>query len=150
MSEVQPRPQLRAVRSVVSHNQRYWTGEHLWSLSAHQLKLITAPILCVVWCNHPISVCTRLCSVVLSHQTSFLHLLLQMVSDEYNDLFAGQVVSVQPVHETTKLEKLVTKYGKTSQKLWDVVGDYSNKKRNGKKIKRKQVRANSIWCGTAA
>ncbi len=70
-----------------------------------------------------------------------------MVSDEYNDLFAGQVVSVQPVHETTKLEKLVAKYEKTSQKLWDMVGDYSNKKRNGKKIKRKQVRVCSSSCG---
>ncbi len=62
-----------------------------------------------------------------------------MVADEYNDLFGGQVVSVQPVHETAKLEKLVKKYGKASQKLWDMVGDYSNKKRKGKKVKRKQV-----------
>ena len=71
---------------------------------------------------------------------------MQMVSDEYNDLFAGQVVAVEPVHETTKLEKLVAKYEKSSQKLWDMIGDYSNKKRNGKKIKRKQVHACSIFC----
>ena len=67
-----------------------------------------------------------------------------MVTDEYNDLFAGQVVSVQPVHETSKLEKLDVKYDKASQKLWDMVGDYSNKKRNGKKIKRKQARHTRI------
>ena len=69
-----------------------------------------------------------------------------MVADEYNDLFGGQVVSVQPVHETTKLEKLVKKYDKASQKLWDMVGDYSNKKRKGKKIKRKQARHAAVAC----
>lgn len=68
------------------------------------------------------------------------HAGAQMVADEYNDLFGGQVVSVQPVHETSKLEKLDAKYDKASQKLWDMVGDYSNKKRNNKKIKRKQAR----------
>ena len=68
-----------------------------------------------------------------------------MVADEYNDLFGGQVVSVQPVHETTKLEKLAAKYDKASQKLWDMVGDYSNKKRSGKKIKRKQARQREAW-----
>ena len=69
-----------------------------------------------------------------------------MVADEYSDLFGGQVVSVQPVHETTKLEKLVKKYDKASQKLWDMVGDYSNKKRKGKKIKRKQARHAAVAC----
>jgi len=64
-----------------------------------------------------------------------------MVHDEYEDLFPGQVVSVESVHDTTDLESLAAKYKKTNQQLWDLIGDYSNKKRHDKKIKRKQARS---------
>jgi len=71
----------------------------------------------------------------------------QVVQEEYEQLFPGQVVSVQPVYDTTELEPLDTEYDKLSQKLWDLIGDYSNKLRHDKKIKkRKQVRSPPAAC----
>lgn len=56
-------------------------------------------------------------------------------------------MSVQPVYDTTELEPLDTEYDKLSQKLWDLIGDYSNKLRHDKKIKkRKQVRSPPAAC----
>ena len=66
---------------------------------------------------------------------------MQMVGDEYEDLFPGQVLAVETLHDTTDLEGLVAKYEKLSLQMWDLIGDYSNKQRAGKKIKRKQVTA---------
>lgn len=63
-----------------------------------------------------------------------------MVGDEFEDLFPGQVLSVETVHETAALESLVATYTSTNLKLWDLIGDYSSKKLKGKKIKRSEVR----------
>lgn len=48
---------------------------------------------------------------------------VQLVKDEYNELFPDEVVSVQPVHDTTKLEPLDKEYDTLSQKLWDLIGE---------------------------
>ena len=63
-----------------------------------------------------------------------------MVGDEYEDLFPGQVLKVETLHKTQNLEGLVADYEKLNQQLWDLIGDYSSKTREGKKFKRKQVR----------
>ena len=65
---------------------------------------------------------------------------MQMVEEEYEDLFPGQVLAVETVHDTTHLESLTATYSSTSLQLWDLISEYSNKKREGKKIKRSQVR----------
>lgn len=65
-----------------------------------------------------------------------------MVEEEYEDMFTGQVVAVNPVHDTTSLEPLDKEYDSLTQKLWDLIGDYSRKVRKGKAPKpkkRKQV-----------
>lgn len=64
-----------------------------------------------------------------------------MVEDEFEDLFPGQVLSVETVHQTRALEDLIATYDSTNQKLWDLIGDYSSKKLNGKEIKRSEVRS---------
>lgn len=68
-----------------------------------------------------------------------LLLNVQMVHDEFAELFPNQVTAVATVHDTSKLEGLVQTYKTNNLKLWDLVGDYSSKKRSGKKIKRSQV-----------
>ncbi len=45
-----------------------------------------------------------------------------MVEEEYDELFPGEVVAVQPVFNTTKLQPLDKEYDNLSQKLWDLVG----------------------------
>lgn len=71
---------------------------------------------------------------------STLHVaFVQMVEEEYAQLFPGQVTAVETVHDTTKLEALAATYKTNNVKLWDLIGDYSNKKRSGKKVKRSQV-----------
>ena len=45
-----------------------------------------------------------------------------MVEEEYDELFPGEVLAVQPVFNTTKLEPLDKEYDKLSQKLWDLIG----------------------------
>lgn len=67
-----------------------------------------------------------------------------MVGDEYEDMFPGQVVTVETLHNTTTLESLVAGYEKLNNQLWDLIGDYSSKKREGKKIKRKQVNDQAV------
>ena len=62
-----------------------------------------------------------------------------MVGDEYEDMFPGQVVSVETLHNTTTLEKLAVKYEKLNHQMWDLIGEYSRKLREGKTVKRKQV-----------
>lgn len=65
---------------------------------------------------------------------------MQVVEQEFEELFPGQVVAVQPVYDVRDLEPLDSEYDKLSQKLWDLVGDYSRKLRSDTKIKkRKQV-----------
>lgn len=65
---------------------------------------------------------------------------VQVVEQEFDELFPGQVVAVQPVYDVRELEPLDKEYDKLSRKLWDLVGDYSHKLRDDKKIKkRKQV-----------
>ena len=65
---------------------------------------------------------------------------MQVVEQEFDELFPGQVVAVQPVYDVRELEPLDKEYDKLSRKLWDLVGDYSHKLRDDKKIKkRKQV-----------
>ena len=71
---------------------------------------------------------------------------MQMVEDEYGELFPGQVVAVETVHDTSKLESLAATYKTENARLWDLIGDYSSKKRVGRKVKRSQVtRFNDIW-----
>lgn len=64
---------------------------------------------------------------------------VQMVHEEFAELFPGQVAAVATVHDTSKLEGLAACYKTNNLKLWDLIGDYSSKKRSGKKIKRSQV-----------
>lgn len=70
-----------------------------------------------------------------------------MVEQEFDELFPGQVVAVQPVYDVRDLEPLDKEYDKLTQKLWDLVGDYSRKLRDDKKIKkRKQVGYKTARC----
>ena len=69
---------------------------------------------------------------------------VQMVEDEYEDMFPGQVMSVETLHDTTTLEGLAAKYEKLNKQMWDLIGDYSNKQRDCKKVKRKQVGAPAL------
>lgn len=66
--------------------------------------------------------------------------MAQMVEDEYEDLFPGEVAAVEAVHDTTNLEARTQDYTKLREKLWDLIAEYTKKKREGKKIKRSEVR----------
>ena len=48
---------------------------------------------------------------------------LQMVDHEFGELFPDKVWAVNPVHDTTALEKLVAKYEKAAGTLTDLVDD---------------------------
>jgi hypothetical protein len=70
-----------------------------------------------------------------------------VVEQEFDELFPGQVLAVQPVYDVRELEPLDKEYDKLSRKLWDLVGDYSHKLRDDKKIKkRKQVGLEKFIC----
>jgi len=85
---------------------------------------------------------SRLCQYTFEPLTAqYILLNVQMVHDEFAELFPGQVTAVATVHDTSKLEGLAACYKANNLKLWDLVGDYSSKKRAGKNIKRLQV----IW-----
>lgn len=71
------------------------------------------------------------------------HSMAQVVHSEFEEMFPGQVAAVHPVYDTTDLEPLDKEYDSLSQKLWDLIADYSRKVRKGKAPapkKRKQVR----------
>ena len=75
---------------------------------------------------------------------------MQVVEQEFDELFPGQVVAVQPVYDVRELEPLDKEYDKLSRKLWDLVGDYSHKLRDDKKIKkRKQVGLSGVHIAIA-
>ena len=65
--------------------------------------------------------------------------MLQMVRNEYDELFEGDVASVHVVYNTSALDSHVQEYDKGVRDLEDLIDDYASQKARDKSIKRRQV-----------
>lgn len=70
---------------------------------------------------------------------TLLAILLQMVEQEYAELFPGEVEAVHVVHDLAALNNLVKEYEKLKRNLEDLVDDYTSKKRRHKPFKPKKA-----------
>lgn len=64
---------------------------------------------------------------------------MQITEREFEELFPGQVAWVGIVHDTTALDPLVKEYQKVTRQLEDLLDEYTGRKKQLKKIKRKKV-----------
>ena len=69
---------------------------------------------------------------------------LQMVANEYEELFPGDVDSVHVVCKTASLDPVVSEYDANLRNLEDLLDDYASQAARGKEIKRKEVRHPNI------
>ncbi len=65
--------------------------------------------------------------------------ILQMVKNEYDELFEGDVAAVHIVYNTSTLDDLVQEYDTGLRDLEDLIDDYASQKTRDKTVKRKQV-----------
>lgn len=63
-----------------------------------------------------------------------------MVRNEYDELFEGDVASVNIVYNTNSLDSLVQQYDTGIRDLEDLIDDYASQKTRDKTVKRKQVK----------
>ena len=66
-------------------------------------------------------------------------IILQMVRNEYDELFEGDVAAVHIVYNTNDLDSLVQEYDTALRDLEDLIDDYASQKARDKTVKRKQV-----------
>ena len=66
--------------------------------------------------------------------------MLQLVRNEYDELFTGEVAAVHIVYNTNSLDPLVKEYDGMIRDLEDLIDDYASQLSRGKDIKRKDVR----------
>jgi hypothetical protein len=64
---------------------------------------------------------------------------MQMVEQEYEELFPREVEAVHVCYDLADLNGFVKEYEKLKKNLEDLVDDYTSKKRRHKSIKRKKV-----------
>lgn len=74
---------------------------------------------------------------------------MQMVEQEYAELFPGEVEAVHVVYDLAALNGLCKEYDTLKRNLEDLVDDYTSKKRRHKPIKRKQVHLPLSTCTVA-
>ena len=65
---------------------------------------------------------------------------LQMVRNEYEELYDGDVASVNVVYNTATLDALVAEYNTGLRNLEDLIDDYASQKTRDMHVKRKKVR----------
>ena len=65
--------------------------------------------------------------------------MLQLVRNEYEELFAGEEVAANIVYNTNSLDPLVKEYDGMLRDLEDLIDDYASQKSRGKDVKRKEV-----------
>ncbi len=65
---------------------------------------------------------------------------MQMVEQEYQELFPGEIEAVHVCYDLADLNGLCGEYEKLKRNLEDLVDDYTSKKRRHKPIKRKKAR----------
>lgn len=63
----------------------------------------------------------------------------QLVENEFNHLYPGEVKAVHMVYNCDDLDKLVTEYDKLKGQALDLIDTYATKMHRGKKVKRKKV-----------
>jgi Cytosolic domain of 10TM putative phosphate transporter len=64
----------------------------------------------------------------------------QVVKEEFDELYPGEVEAVHLVRNTRDLDPKVAEYKKLSEELTDLIDDYTSKRRRHKQIKRKKAR----------
>ena len=79
------------------------------------------------------------CSAPVCDQTKDA-VLLQLVRNEYDELFTGEVEAVHLVYNTNSLDPLVKEYDGMIRDLEDLIDDYASQLSRGKDVKRKDVR----------
>ena len=65
---------------------------------------------------------------------------LQVVQQEFEALFPGEVEHVRLVKDTTTLDSLVGEYTKVKRQLEDLVDEYQGRRKRLLKVKRRTVR----------
>ena len=79
-----------------------------------------------------------------SRRGKFTHLIhviaMQMVEQEYEDLYPGQVAAVHLVYDNRPLRKMQGEYASSRQKMLDLVDKYASLRARGKPVSRKTVR----------
>lgn len=63
-----------------------------------------------------------------------------MVRNEYEELYDGDVASVNVVYNTATLDALVAEYNTGLRNLEDLIDDYASQKTRDMHVKRKKVR----------
>ena len=64
----------------------------------------------------------------------------QMVEQEYEELYPGQVAAVHLVYDNRPLRKMQGEYAGAKQKMLDLVDKYASLRARSKPVKRKTVR----------
>ena len=67
-------------------------------------------------------------------------LCFQVVQQEFEALFPGEVEHVRLVKDTTTLDSLVGEYTKVKRQLEDLVDEYQGRRKRLLKVKRRTVR----------
>lgn len=81
----------------------------------------------------------QVCDRHTAHAIIAISPFMQMVEQEYEELFPREVEAVHVCYDLADLNGFVKEYEKLKKNLEDLVDDYTSKKRRHKSIKRKKV-----------